>query len=116
MSGLITATTASDVTSTTAVTVIAAPDTARAIYLHRVTVTNKTSGENPIIYLKDTQDTPATVDHFAMGDIGDADVTTASVTRVYSPPKRIAAGKALTAEAGSATGDCVVTADYELGQ
>lgn len=93
----------------TARDIVAAPgDSAERVYIESITVTNATSGENPIVTIYTA--TGGLVDTFAMGDIGDAQVgTNASVTRVYPSPRQGYVGEKISATASSATGDCYVT-------
>lgn len=107
-----------DVTDTTAQDIIPAPSTSSfQIVIEAITVTNKTTGENPIVIVQDTSDTPLVIDTFAMGDIGDSGGDHGSVCRGpahYGTGRRVTPGKGVKARATSSVGDCLVTIQYRI--
>lgn len=94
--------TASDVTSTTAVEVIAATASKR-MFITKVIIANKTASEPVAINIQDDAGTP--VVHASI--LAQAQV---HIEVEFDPPLEIAAGQALDAAAAAATGDTLVTA------
>jgi len=97
-----------DVTNTTAQDVVATASvgTGKRLLIANITVTNKTAAETPVIQIKD--DSGNVLDTFAPG------AGPTSVYRQYVSKIPVPAGEGVTAEATTATGDCLVTVNGDL--
>lgn len=99
-----------DITDTTAQTIIAAPsDTAQAYYITSVAYMNRTVAEEPFIRLQDTSDTPLRLDNAQL------DAPNNDKFHSFWPPIKVATGKGINGVATSAVGDVEIVVNGFLG-
>jgi hypothetical protein len=94
-----------DISDTTAQAIKAAV-TGKRHWITRITLTNKTASETPIVVIQDDTGTPVVILTARLGGLAAAD---SQRDFVFDPPIEVASGKAINGKATTATGDVVAT-------